>query len=449
MAIQTETSRVVYAGNNSTVTPYPVTFQFLDNADLVVVVTTSAGVQTTLVLTTDYAIAGSGYPTASASITTVVAVPVTSTVTLFRDTAFTQTASYTEADEFPAASHERALDKATILAQQLQDSSARTFRLTVASPQIAEVAAVNNALLGLNPAGVPFFKTASEVLTWLQLVQTLGNFPLKTWADAAERSTAVPDFIGQVGSQRDTNVLYLGTALSAGSWAASVSSVADGVVTTAKLADGALSADAAGRLKMAAAFLMASHMNADTVNGQTTKALLADADKLLGWSSADAALRTFAGNVAVPPGSVIQTVEATPYATSADITTVIPIDDTLPQIGEGTQILTLTITPRFSDSKIALRCVGTASGNSLNIVTALFRDSVSNTIKASNMFSAANQMVPVLVEVTDSPGVASATIYTARTGPGSAGTIRHNGSPTARFLGGAMATTLIAEEIKV
>jgi hypothetical protein len=290
MAIQTETARILYAGNNSTVTPYPVTFQFLVDSDLVVVVT-AAGVETILVLNADYTITGSGYPEPVASVFTAAAIPATSTVTIYRDVDFTQTTAYIEADEFPAASHERALDKGVMLDQQLEEARQRAFRLTVASPMLPALTAVNNALLGLDPAGAPFFKTATEVLTWLQLAQTLGNFPTKTFANAAERGVAVPDFLGQVGTQRDTNTGYIGTALTAGAWTLGTSGVADGAISTAKLQNGALSADAAGRLKMAAAYLMATHLNADAVAGQTPKSLLNSADRILGWSSASFRLR--------------------------------------------------------------------------------------------------------------------------------------------------------------
>ncbi len=41
-----------------------------------------------------------------------------------------------------------------------------------------------------------------------------------TFTDATARAAAVPDFVGQLGLQLDTLVLYRGTALTAGSWTA-------------------------------------------------------------------------------------------------------------------------------------------------------------------------------------------------------------------------------------
>lgn len=450
MAISSESVRAAdQAGNNSTSTPYAIPFAFLSNADVIIVVRTSAGVETQLVEITDYVIAGSGYPTASASFTTLVAVPVTSTVIIYRRTAVTQTTQYIEADGFPAASHERAIDKLTMQEQEGKDIDAHSFRIKDTRGTIAALTPVNNALVGLDPAGVPLMKTASEVLTWLQLVQTLGNFPTKTWLNAAERATAVPDFIGQVGVQRDTARVYIGTALTAGSWSLVVGDPPGAMsVTTAMLQDGIFTADAAGRLKMAAAFLMATHLNADAVSGQTADTLLDDTDSLLGYNGS--ALRKYAGDVVVPPGSVIQTQYAE-YTANADILTTIPYDDTIPQNTEGTEILSRTITPRFSDSQILLTFQGFYSISvTTHGICSLFRDSISNALaaEAGSVITGGLNGVMALAYL-DSPATVGPVTYKIRVGPQNAGTLRMNGTPTARVFGGASRATLVAQEIKV
>lgn len=55
----------------------------------------------------------------------------------------------------------------------------------------------------------------------------------------------------------------------------------DGTVTTSKLADGALSADVAGRAKMADGFVNAAKTASDLVSGQPPKAAVVDADQVL------------------------------------------------------------------------------------------------------------------------------------------------------------------------
>jgi hypothetical protein len=129
MAVQSATSRIQYAGNNSTVTSYAVPFVFLENAHLQAIARTSAGVESTVTLTNH---TGAG-DVNGGTVRTAVAVPVASTLTIFREVPATQTTSYQEGGDFPAASHERALDKLTQIAQQLDRKVGSAIRLSAAT----------------------------------------------------------------------------------------------------------------------------------------------------------------------------------------------------------------------------------------------------------------------------------------------------------------------------
>jgi hypothetical protein len=118
MAVQSPTSSITYAGNNSTATPYAVPFLFLDNTHLKAQARDEGGVVTDVVLTNH---SGSGDPNGG-TVRTAVAVPPTSSLIIFREIPFTQTTIYQEGGDFPAKSHEAALDKLTMAAQQLQRS---------------------------------------------------------------------------------------------------------------------------------------------------------------------------------------------------------------------------------------------------------------------------------------------------------------------------------------
>lgn len=151
MTVSTTTSRVAYAGNGSTVT-FSVPFYFLAAADLTVIKTTSAGVQTTLVLNTDYTVTGAGVP-AGGSVTCTVAPSASESLVIFRAPAETQLTDYQPNDPFPAETHERALDKLTMIAQRLKDLIARSLTLsdgdtTTASTQLPSPSA--NKLIGWN-----------------------------------------------------------------------------------------------------------------------------------------------------------------------------------------------------------------------------------------------------------------------------------------------------------
>ena len=130
MAVQSDTSRIQYAGNNSTTTSYAVPFVFLENSHLQAIARTSAGVESAVTLTNH---TGAGNVNGG-TVRTAVAVPATSTLTIFRVVPTTQTTQYQEGGDFPAASHERALDKLTQIAQQNTRQIGNSLRLTEANP---------------------------------------------------------------------------------------------------------------------------------------------------------------------------------------------------------------------------------------------------------------------------------------------------------------------------
>jgi hypothetical protein len=125
MAVQSDTSRIQYAGNNSTTTSYAVPFVFQENSHLKAVARTAAGVETVVTLTNhtrDGNVNGG-------TVRTAVAVPATSTLTIYREVPITQTTSYIEGGNFPAASHEQALDKLTQIAQQNDRAIDRSIKV--------------------------------------------------------------------------------------------------------------------------------------------------------------------------------------------------------------------------------------------------------------------------------------------------------------------------------
>ena len=148
MSVSTTVSSVTYTGNASTSAAYTVPFQFFDSTDLLVVVST-AGVPTTLVNGTGYTVTGGSGSTGS--IVTTSAVPATSQVIITRNTAKTQLTSYTTGDRFPATTHERALDKLTMLVQEATASSLPpTATASGSAPYVLQASSA-----GAPPAWVP------------------------------------------------------------------------------------------------------------------------------------------------------------------------------------------------------------------------------------------------------------------------------------------------------
>jgi hypothetical protein len=259
MAVQSATSSISYTGNNSTVTTYAVPFYFLENAHLAAIAkVTATGVESAVTLTNH---TGAG-DINGGTVRTAVAVPATSTLTIFRTVPATQTTTYQEGGDFPAASHERALDKLTFLSQQNERAVERSFRVTEGSGIKNEVVAVPNTLLGLDASNQPKALTVDQVKSLLAIsgVTLDVDAGMKTFADAGERALAVPDFSGQLGTQRDTADIYIATGTSAGDW-----SLVDENMSLADFASGFFTADATGRGKFASGFVDSGLLADDAV----------------------------------------------------------------------------------------------------------------------------------------------------------------------------------------
>lgn len=127
MTVSSTTSRVSYAGNGSTLA-FTVPFYFLDNTHLRVVLRNTAGVEVVQTYVTNYSVTGAGVLTGG-TVNMGIAPPTGSTLTILRSVPATQLADYVPNDPFPAETHERALDKLTMLAQQLADSDGRAMKL--------------------------------------------------------------------------------------------------------------------------------------------------------------------------------------------------------------------------------------------------------------------------------------------------------------------------------
>lgn len=132
MTISTTDSRISYNGNGVT-TVFSFPYRFLANGDLVVLSVSAAGVETTKVLTTDYTLTGAG-DDAGGSVTMLVAPASGTRLVIYRDTAVTQETDYISGDPFPAETHERALDRLTMIAQEIDERTGRSLNLSIASP---------------------------------------------------------------------------------------------------------------------------------------------------------------------------------------------------------------------------------------------------------------------------------------------------------------------------
>ena len=131
-------------------------------------------------------------------------------------------------------------------------------------------------------------------------------------------------------------------------------------------------------------------------------------------------------------------------------TGVIPIDDTIPQITEGNEFITVTITPESASNKLIIegRCQISCSASN-TVVSALFQDSTADALAAvyDRVTAVADGNVSMYIRHEMTAGTTSATTFKIRVGLAAAGTTYFNGY-TSRVLGGVCNSFLTVTEIE-
>jgi len=267
------------------------------------------------------------------------------------------------------------------------------------------------AALGVTTAmlanlGVTTGKIANNAVTLAKIATDV--YVTQIFANDAAKTAAVPVVIGQVGFQVDTKVAYYGVSTVAGSWSPILSGAAS--ITLAMMAN----VTGCGFLGKAATGAAApAHL---TISGLTA-ATLAVTDSILLEQGASF-LKTTPEAIAAFGGSARVLHRASNFsAVKISTTTTTPaLDGTTPQLSEGTEVLTCTITPKSASSWLivtfnAPMCNGSAS---LNMMFAMFRDSTADAIQAAYMSCDSSNCMTMTCIVASA--AASATTFSVRFG---------------------------------
>ena len=135
------------------------------------------------------------------------------------------------------------------------------------------------------------------------------------------------------------------------------------------------------------------------------------------------------------------------YLSNTDISTAIPADDTIPQSGEGTEILSVTITPKTATNRIRIRFMGFGTMSTQGVITAAAFNGGTDCVGASlHSIEATGFIRPIVLECEYLPGTTATQTVSIRVGPNT-GTMRLNGNMTGRLFGGRMVTSLVVEEV--
>ncbi len=135
MSLSSVTSKVIYVGDGATLI-FPYTFKVFAEGDLTVSdYNVATGSSTVLTLNTDYLVDGVGIDaggnvTLSGSYTSL---PTGSKLVIQREMDLTQEVDYVENDPFPAQTLENALDKITMITQQLQEQCDRAVKSDIST----------------------------------------------------------------------------------------------------------------------------------------------------------------------------------------------------------------------------------------------------------------------------------------------------------------------------
>lgn len=130
MSVETNVSQVIYTAPGGTA-QFTVTFRFLENEHLVVS-TKAQGAQnyTTRTLGVDYNVSGAGDAAGTGKVTFVSNVAQNTSVKIVRAVPITQMTAFRSQGDFLPGTHEDALDKLTMIAQQLNDGTILANNIT-------------------------------------------------------------------------------------------------------------------------------------------------------------------------------------------------------------------------------------------------------------------------------------------------------------------------------
>lgn len=185
-----------------------------------------------------------------------------------------------------------------------------------------------------------------------------------------------------------------------------------------------------------AAFTVSPTVPTPSISDNTTKAI----------NSAWVTTKLATYSAPMPVGSLLNA-NLWEYTANADLTTIIPLDDTIPTNTEGVQILSQTWTPASATNRIEIEfeCFGaSATADAYRLVAAIFVDGTC--VRATVSATGAGSSLNVTCRVSFLAGSTTTKTVTVRVGPSAAGTIRLNGTSAARFFGGTAAATLSIRE---
>lgn len=466
MTIAKTIARAQYAGNGST-TPFSFPYRFFADVDLQVYLQVDAtGIETLQTLTTHYTVSNNGDETGG-TVTMVTAPANGETLTILRAIAQTQSTDYAANDAFPAETHEVALDRLTLLVQQLQEKVDRALvaqasdTASLVLPSDLERA---SKYLAFDASSVPIAATAPEGGNVVSaFMATMLDDPDASTAratiGAGTMDDVVDDVTPQLGGPLDTNSQIVKWSKGADVAAAGTTTLGDDgncFEITGSTGITGFTAKAIGtvvKLRFTGTPAITNGANLE-ITGGTFTAAAGDTAELEMLTATKWIMRPTRISGAALSGSHTLQVVSTLYTTSTTGTTALPYDNTVPQNTEGDEYFTLAITPISATSTLVIEVVvyGTpAGGGNDQVGCALFQDTTAAALAAAGYDSHSNggpgQMI---IKHTMTSGTTSSTTFKVRAGRDGGNTFRINGDSIlgTRLFGGVLTSSITITEIE-
>lgn len=173
--------------------------------------------------------------------------------------------------------------------------------------------------------------------------------------------------------------------------------------------------------------------------------------RVIGWfrmnGTGSGELDTF-GVSNIADGSVKNVVEFETGAFASG-TTIIPADNTIPQITEGDQYMSQVFVPTNVNNKLRIDIVFFGDPPNTDLAVALFQDATANALAVVNTMPASGYLVTITFSHYMKAGTTSLTTFKVRAGCGFAGTTYFNGYSTGvQRYNGSAASSIRVEEIE-
>tara|TARA_R110000772_G_C13200876_1_gene430013 strand:+ start:440 stop:946 length:507 start_codon:yes stop_codon:yes gene_type:complete len=151
-------------------------------------------------------------------------------------------------------------------------------------------------------------------------------------------------------------------------------------------------------------------------------------------------------SASMPTDSVLQVKNFQTGAVNSGAET-IPFDDTIPQITEGKEYMTLAFTPTSATSYLRIEVVVNGALSAANdAMVCLFVGTTANALNVSNIFATADWRQQFTINHYMTAGTTSELTFRVRAG-GTSGTFTFNGNSGVRRYGGTFISSITIQEI--